>query len=153
MTLIEKLNELISGIQIAMLTTVHSNDHLQSRPMATQPISGDGSLWFFTKQHSSKIDGIRNDHQVNVAFADPANMRFVSISGTCELVRNREIAQDLWKPEYGRWFSHGIDESDLILLKVTINSAEYWDSQTGEMQPVEAQHQTMVLRDERTTAV
>jgi general stress protein 26 len=150
MSIIEKLNELVAGIEIAMFTSVHANGHLQSRPMATQAVSDDGHLWFFAAQHSSKIDGIRNDHQVNVSYSDPATMRFVSISGACELVRNHSIAAELWKPEFTRWFPRGVNDPDLILLKVTINVVEYWDANAGRMRSLEPENRTMVLHDERT---
>ena len=150
MTLIEKLNELIAHIEIAMLTTVHANNQLHSRPMATQAISEDGFLYFFARQHSSKVDEIRNDREVNVAYSDPANMRFVSVSGACELVRSHPLAESLWKQELKHWFPQGIDDPDLILLRITINSAEYWDTNTGRMRPLEPEHNTVVLRDERT---
>jgi general stress protein 26 len=150
MTSIEKLNEMISGIDIAMLTSVHAAGQLHSRPMATQAVSDDGFLWFFARQHSSKIDEIRNVHQVNVAYSDPVNMRFVSVSGPCELLRNRAIAAALWKPEYKRWFPQGMEDPDLILLKVTINSAEYWDTTAGRMRTLESENNTVGLRDERT---
>ncbi|HEY3927255.1 MAG TPA: pyridoxamine 5'-phosphate oxidase family protein [Candidatus Koribacter sp.] len=155
MNIVGKLNELITGIQFAMLTTVHPNDQLHSRPMATQAATDEGFLWFFASQNSSKIDEIRNVNQVNVAYADPANTRYVSVSGTCELVRSRPIAGDLWRDEYKRWFPRGIDDPDLILLKITINSAEYWDATSGRMRVLEGdltpeEHQTVVLRDERT---
>lgn len=153
MTMMERLNQLIAGIQFAMLTSVHPNGQLHSRPMATQVATDDGFLWFFSAQHSSKIDEIRHDHQVNIAYADPANMRFVSVCGTCELVRNRAIAEELWLPEYSRYFPGGVEDPDLILLKVTINSAEYWDAEARSMRPLNgelAQNETVVLRDQRT---
>ena len=155
MTIIEKLNELIAGIEIAMLTTVHANSQLHSRPMATQAVTDDGFLWFFAQQHSSKIDEIRNVHQVNVAYADPTHMRFVSVSGTCELVRSRPIATELWRDEYLRWFPRGVEDPDLILLKVTINAAEYWDVKAGRMRVLEndavvADHASVVGRGERS---
>jgi general stress protein 26 len=113
----------------------------------------DGFLWFFSAQHSSKVDAIRNDHQVNVAYADPANLRFVSVSGTCELVRSRAIAAELWRPEYNRFFPGGADDPDLILLKITINAAEYWDADANTMRPLEAgelaRNETVILRDQR----
>lgn len=153
MTLIEKLNELISGIEFAMLCSVHANGQLHSRPMATQAISEDGYLWFFSGLHSTKTDEIRNDHEVNVAYADPGKMRYVSVTGTCELVRNREIAATLWKPEYKRWFPLGIEDPELILLKVTINGVEYWDAQSGEMRALTSENQTFMLRDQRKEEV
>jgi general stress protein 26 len=154
-TVTEKLNQLIDGIEIAMFTSMHSNGQLRSRPMATQAVSEEGHLWFFARQHSSKIDEIRNDHEVNVAYGDPEDMRYVSVSGTCELVRNRSIANDLWKPEYKRWFPQGIEDADLILLKVTINGVEYWDVHAGAMRALEgettaSEHETIHFRDQRT---
>lgn len=150
MTITEKLNELIAGIEIAMFTTMHPNEQLHSRPMATRAVTDDGFLWFFTAQHSSKIDEIRNQNHVNVAYADPAGMRFVSVSGTCELIRSRPVADDLWRDEYKHWFPRGLDDPDLILLKVTINGAEYWDAKAGEMRSLEPAHETFKLRDERS---
>ncbi len=152
MTLMEKLNELITGIDFAMLASVDSNDQIHTRPMATQAATDDGFLWFFSAQHSSKIDEIRNHPQVNVSYADSAKLRFVSVTGNCELVRNRTIAAEFWRPEYKRWFPRGVEDPDLILLKVTINSAEYWDVDAGRMRALEApaQHETVVLRDRRT---
>jgi general stress protein 26 len=149
MTIIEKLNELISGIEIAMFTSVHPTGHIHSRPMATQAVSEEGFLWFFARQHSSKVDEIRNVHEVNVSYADPANMRFVSVSGPCELVRSRPTANSLWKPEYKRWFPQGVEDPDMILLKVTVNTAEYWDSTAGRMRRLDGENDTVVLRDDR----
>lgn len=152
-TLIQKLNELIAGIEIAMLTTQSSNNQMESRPMVTQAATDDGCLWFFSAQDSSKVDDVHNNNEVNVAYADPINMRFVSVSGTCELVRSHTIARELWRPSYNRWFPRGVDDPELILLKVTVNAAEYWDAHANRMRPVQedldAQHATLVLRDER----
>jgi general stress protein 26 len=153
MQLIEKLNELISGIEIAMMCSVHPAGHLHSRPMATQAITNDGYLWFFTSAHSSKIDEVRNGgRQVNLAYADPVGMRFVSISGPCELVRNQAIAAELWRDEYTRWFPQGLNDPDLILLKVTVDSAEYWDAQAKGMRRLAPENQTIIYRDDRTVA-
>jgi general stress protein 26 len=44
-----KLGELIKGIRVAQLTTVEDDGSLRSRPMGTQDIEFDGTLWFFTQ--------------------------------------------------------------------------------------------------------
>jgi general stress protein 26 len=43
-----------------------------------------------------------------------------------------------------------MEDPDLILLKVTVNSAEYWDTTAGRMRSLESEDNTVVLRDERT---
>jgi len=151
--LLDRLNQLIAGIPMCMLVSVHANGQLHSRPMATQAISDDGFLWFFTSAQSSKVDEIRNDREVNVAYSDHANLRFVSVAGTCELVRNHSISERLWRDEYKRWFPEGLDDPDLILLKVTINAVEYWDVHANRMRPLDAVHETVQVRDERKVAV
>ncbi len=150
MVVIERLNELIAGIDICMLASVHPNGQIHTRPMATQAISDDGCLWFFTSAHSSKVDEIRNMREVNVAYSDPSAMRFVSVAGNCELVRSRPIAERLWRNDYKRWFPRGLDDPELILLKVTIDAVEYWDVQSNRMRPFEPAHETIQVRDDRT---
>lgn len=159
---VDLINRLIEGIEFAILTSSHPNGHLHSRPMLTQQVTPDGALWFFSNVHSSKVDDIRHSNQVNVAYADPEGNRYVSVSGTCEVVRNAQFASELWNSAYRRWFPKGLDDPDLILLKVTINVAEYWEADTGRMLPVliegdqeagrpagEGIQGTLRLRDER----
>ncbi len=65
---IEKIRELIQGIDTAMLTTV-SEEGLVSRPMKTQDIEFDGDLWFLTKKDTDKFHELLQNRQVNVAYA------------------------------------------------------------------------------------
>src|SRR5215213_6569808 len=85
---IEKLNLLIKDIKIAMLTTVDQGV-LRSRPMATQETDFDGELWFFTSRQTHNAEEIEKDKRVNVAYAEPDDNRYVSMSGTAELVDDR----------------------------------------------------------------
>ncbi|HEY1730239.1 MAG TPA: pyridoxamine 5'-phosphate oxidase family protein, partial [Terriglobales bacterium] len=66
-------------------------------------------------------------------FIDHARSLYVSVSGFCELVRNGGKAKQLWKPEYKSWLPGGLDDPDLILLRIVVHQAEYWDSSQGSM--------------------
>ncbi|HEY0602371.1 MAG TPA: pyridoxamine 5'-phosphate oxidase family protein [Herpetosiphonaceae bacterium] len=125
---IQKLNELIKEIDIAMLTTVEDDGTLRSRPMVTQRSKFDGDLWFFTGASSSKVAEVMNDRHVNLSYADPDNQSYVSISGRAQTVRDRKKMEELWNPAYKAWFPKGLEDPDLALLKVTAEQAEYWDS-------------------------
>jgi general stress protein 26 len=112
-----------------MLTTVDETGHLHSRPMSSNgDIDPDGSLWFFTSASSHKVDEIAKLPRVSVSFADPDNQRYVSISGTAQLVRDRKKIDELWRPEFKMWFPNGKDDPDVALLRVSTEQAEYWDS-------------------------
>lgn len=130
---VAKLAELIRGIKIAMLTTVDSEGSLRSRPMATQDRPFDGELWFFTAKHSPKVDEIYADQQVNLSYAEPAHNRYVSVSGKGTLVDDRGTAKQLWTPDLKIWFPKGLDDPEVLLLKVVPTKAEYWDAPSSSL--------------------
>jgi general stress protein 26 len=128
-----KLDELIKDIRIAMLTTVDEDGSLRSRPMAAPQVAFDGELWFFSGADVPKVEEAQQHHQVNVSFADPEHQRYVSISGTATLVRDRQKMEALWSPWFRTWFPQGLDEPHLTLLKVDVEKAEYWDAPSSTM--------------------
>jgi len=124
---IKKVNDLIKDVQIAMLTTIDGGV-LRSRPMQTQEAEFNGDLWFFTSTDTHKTDEIEKDARVNVSYASPASNTYVSVSGTASLVSDKEKIEELWNPILKAWFPKGLDDPTLILLKVSVEQAEYWDS-------------------------
>lgn len=125
---VQKLGELIRDIKFAMFTTLDLDGSLHSRPMATQQIEFDGDLWFFSGRASSKIRSIEKDQHVNVAFSSPNDNRYVSVSGRASIVTDRAKMEELWNPMYKMWFQDGLEDPDLTLVRVRVESAEYWDS-------------------------
>ena len=130
---IKKLHELIKDIRVAMLTTVEEDGTLRSRPMATQEFEFDGNLWFFTSANAPKVDEVQHDQHVNISYANPDKQKYVSVSGTAQLVRDRQKIQELWNPLLKAWFPQGLDDSNLALLKVSVDKAEYWDSPSSQV--------------------
>jgi len=126
---LQKLRDMVKDIDFCMLTTVDEDGDLHSRPMSVNgEVDADGDLWFFTGASSHKVTEIANSPKVNVSFADPENQHYVSISGTAQLVRDRDKIEELWKPEFKMWFPEGKDDPEIALLRVILEKAEYWDS-------------------------
>jgi len=131
---LEKVRELVGDIRIAMMTTVDGQGNLVSRPMAALQMDEDGTIWFFTKRSSPKVDQIdNNEHRVNLAFADVSDADYVSIAGTANELDDRTKIDELWNPQAKAWFPEGKEDPDLILLKVRTQMAEYWDSSDSTM--------------------
>jgi general stress protein 26 len=130
---IASLNELIKGIDFAMLTTIRTNGSLHSCPMASEKVHNDGMLWFFSSNNSEKVEAIKTDPRVNLAYSDPGTQRYVSITGNAEPVRDHLKANALWNPRYEAWFPKGVQDPNLILLRVRIRGVEYWDEAAGRM--------------------
>jgi general stress protein 26 len=124
---IQEISKKIKGIRTAMLTTVDESGKLVSRPMATQDVEFDGDIWFFTYADAPKVGNIQRDQQVNLAYVKEDDNRYVSLTGTARLVRDRAKIEQYWKPFLQAWFPKGKDDPNLALLTVTVQSAEYWD--------------------------
>ncbi len=127
------LAELIQGIKVAMMTTVEEDGSLRSRPMWTQNREFDGQLWFFTREHAHKVDEVEHDHHINLAYSEPSRDRYVSVSGICQLVTDKEKMRELWDPSLKAWFPDGVDDPEIALLCVTVEKAEYWDTPNARM--------------------
>jgi general stress protein 26 len=121
---IEKVRKLINGINIAMLTTI-SEEGLVSRPMKTQDVEFDGDLWFLTKKDTGKFHELLRNQHVNVTYAGKS---FVSIRGKAELVESAEKVKEFWNPAYEELLETTYDDPNLVLIKVKVETAEYWDS-------------------------
>ncbi|MBD2255556.1 pyridoxamine 5'-phosphate oxidase family protein [Nostoc parmelioides] len=125
---VQNLKEIIADMGYAMLTTVDDDGSLHSRPMYFNgDIDAEGTLWFFTSASSHKALEIEQRQQVNVNFSSPNQQRFISISATAELVKERQKIQARWKSELETWFPQGLNEPDIALLKVNIKRVDYWD--------------------------
>ena len=116
-----------------MLTTQSARGRLHSRPMATQEAEFDGTLWFFTRAGSDKIQDIREQPQVNVSYASPEGHHYVSCSGRASLVQDQDKMTELWNPNYRAWFPRGLDDPELALLRIDVETAEHWDMLSASM--------------------
>jgi general stress protein 26 len=126
---LEKLRDMIKDIDFCMLTTIDEQGDPHSRPMSSNgDIDPDGDLWFFTNASSHKVSEVEQSPKVNVSFADPDKQRYVSVTGTANLVRDRNKIDELWRPEFKMWFPEGKDDPNIALLKVNLEKGEYWDS-------------------------
>lgn len=125
---VEKIQELIKDVHIAMLTTVAEDGSLRARPMANPSRPFDGTLWFITRVDSGKTDEIRHDSEVLVSYAEPKDGKYIALSGKARIVRDREQIHEHWTPAAKAWFPEGESDPAAALIQVSVESAEYWDA-------------------------
>lgn len=126
---IEKINDMIGDIKVAMLTTVDEHGDFHSRPMMTQEQRFDGDVWFFASRTSDKVREVEREPQVNLAYVEGGN--YVSIAGKAEIVTDMQKKKDLWNPALKVWFEDGPESPDVVLIHVDANTAQYWDTPDG----------------------
>ena len=129
---IKKLRELVDEVKIAMLCT-SQQDHLRSRPMSTAQIDEEGNIWFFTNEHSGKVDELAGNHQICLSYSSPSKNSYISISGDARIINDWAKMKELYNPAINAWFPKGLDDPNLALLKVKPLQAEYWDNSSSKM--------------------
>lgn len=126
--------ELIKDIKFVMFTTLDQNrSFIHSRPMTILEKEFDGELWFFASYSSDLVRQIENYPLVNLTFSNSKDFSFLSARGFAEVIQNKEKQEELWNPFYRAWFSQGIDDPDLCLIKVVVKSVDYWKSPESKL--------------------
>lgn len=123
-----KLGELIEGVEVAMLTTHADDGSLVSRPLQTLEFEASGDLIFFTAADSRKLAELAANPDVNLAYANPHKQIYVSVRGTARTDRARATIDALWSPMQGVFFPGGKNDPNLVVLRVRVRDAAYWES-------------------------
>ncbi|WP_338779579.1 pyridoxamine 5'-phosphate oxidase family protein [Metabacillus sp. FJAT-52054] len=123
---LKKIKELIKDEKVAMLTTISPEGRLMSRPMHTQEVRMEQEeIWFITKKDTEKYREIQNNPAVNLAYAGSS---YVSISGTAECVQDEEKKKEYMNFVVEKVLNTSAEDEDVVLIKVTPEIAEYWES-------------------------
>ena len=125
--------EKISEIKFTMLVTHGESGAMQARPFTTQAAGRDGAVWFFTRMDSDAVKDVQRDAKVLLCYADTDKNRFISSDGTATLSHDRQLIKELWSPVYTAFFPKGMDDPELVLLRVEISRADIWDSDKSKM--------------------
>ena len=129
MTDIQHFSKLTKDIKFAMLVTTGTEDQsLRARPMTLQETEFDGDLWFFADRFSKLAKDIEENSKVNLSFADPKANSYLSASGRAAILIDHKKAKELWSPMHQSWLEKGLDDPKLCLIRVSVESADYWES-------------------------
>ena len=130
---IEKLNELIKDIRIAMLTTIDHDGSLHSRPMATQEVDEAGNFWFLSKESSHKNSEINEDPEVQLFYSNHGSSEYLTVFGYAEVIQDRAKLEELWNPIAKAWFNEGKDDPEISIICVRPVDAYYWDTKSNKL--------------------
>lgn len=125
---LHKLGELIKDIKVAMMTTRTSDGSLVSRPLQTLKLDSNGELIFFTGAKSHKVEDLTNDSGANLAYAHPGEHCYVSVRGRARMDRDDDTINELWTPAQKIFFPDGRDDPNLMVLRIRVRDASYWES-------------------------
>jgi general stress protein 26 len=129
-----KMKELIESVNICMYCTLEQGTDMASRPMGTAKVDDDGTIWFFTTDHSGPAENATEASEVCLNYAHITKNTYICVTGNPELVFDKAKMKELWNPMLKTWFPDGLDTPDIALVKVTPRSAHYWDGDASRLQ-------------------
>ena len=118
---INKLKDLATSIDFAMMVTNLSNKPLDAIPMSTKKVDEVGNIWF--------LSGADSDHNANIA--KDADMQFLSVFGKAFVTRDKAILEELYSTTDDSWFD-GVEDPNLTAIKFTPSQAQYWDTKNNK---------------------
>lgn len=142
--------DVLQHFDTGMLCTRSPEGTLHARPMALADVQESGDVWFVTGVDSGKIGEVLKDNHVLVTCQ--STTRFLSLSGTGEIVHDDAKIAKVWREPWRAWFPQGKDDPRLVLLHVRPTAAEYWDASATRGMRYVYEAAKRIFRGKRMTA-
>lgn len=101
------------------------------RPMNVRQVDDEGNLWFLSAKDSRKNQELAIDPSVRLYFQGSKHADFMQLNGTAAIFTDREKIKELWSPIARTWFTEGVDDPSITVIKVTPSQGYYWDTKHG----------------------
>ena len=124
---IEKLEELATSIDFALLATKLDKLPLHSIPMSTKKVDSKGNIWFLSGKDSKHNSNINKDSKVQLFYAKGMAMEFLTVYGKAEIIEDQIIIDDLYQSSDDNWFD-GKTDPNISAIKIIPEDAHYWDT-------------------------
>lgn len=131
---VEKLKELSNSSKSCFFCThIRTGAPFDTRPMAVQQIDESGVCWFLSAADSHKNEHIQADPAVQLLFKGSDHSDFMTIYGRASVSRDKGKIKELWEPIMKTWFTDGIDDERITVIKVVPTDGYYWDTKHGQI--------------------
>jgi len=104
-----------------------------ARPMNVRKVDEDGNLWFLSASDSHKNEELAADPAVTLFFQGSPHSDFLHLSGRATVSRDKAKIKELWEPIIRIWFTGGVDDPRITVIKVEPSVGYYWDTKHGHM--------------------
>ncbi len=131
---INKIKELIEKANSCFFCTrIKPNEAFSTRPMAVQKVDDEGNLWFLSASVSKKNSELQADHQVQLLFQGSPYSDFLSLYGSASISQDKAMIKELWNPMIKTWFTEGVDDPRITVIKFVPAEGYYWDTKHAMM--------------------
>lgn len=101
--------------------------------MNVRKIDEQGNLWFLSSVDSHKNHEIADNAHVRLYFQGSPHSDFLVLDGLATISTDKAKIKELWEPTIGTWFTEGVDDPRITVIKVAPTEGYYWDTKHGNM--------------------
>lgn len=123
--LVEETKSCFFCTEVATVGTTHA------RPMGVRKVDEAGNLWFLSSDDSHKNEELLHDPRVRLYFQGSSRSDFLELSGMASVSKDEERIHELWDPTLKTWFTAGVTDARITVIRVTPTEGYYWDSKEG----------------------
>lgn len=129
---VKKIKEMVDQAQTCFFCPAVVTGELNGdRPMNVQQVDDEGNLWFLSARDSRKNQELSIDPSVRLYFQGSKHADFMQLNGVASISTDREKIKELWSPVAKVWFTEGVDDPRISVVKVTPTQGYYWDTKHG----------------------
>jgi len=129
----KKIKELVDQAPTCYFCTkLTTGQPLKTRPMSVQQVDQTGTLWFLSAKDSHMNADIAADKQVQLLFQGSQHSDFLSLYGQASISTDKPLIKQLWEPLLKTWFTEGIEDPRITVIKVAVQEGYYWDTKHGK---------------------
>lgn len=129
---VDKIREIVEQAKSCFFcTAVTTSDSEGARPMNVRQMDEEGNLWFLSASDSHKNRELALDPSVTLYFQASPHSDFLRLSGLATVSTDRAKIEELWDPLLRTWFTGGMDDPRITVIKVAPSEGYYWDTKHG----------------------
>jgi general stress protein 26 len=129
---VEKIKEMVEQAENCFFcSAVAEGASNGDRPMNVRSVDDEGNLWFLSASDSRKNQELAIDPSVKLYFQGSKHADFMQINGQASISRDKAKIKELWTPLVQTWFTEGMDDPRVTVIKVTPTEGYYWDTKHG----------------------
>ena len=114
-------------------TAVSTGPSSGVRPMNVRKVDDDGALWFLSARDSHKNAELARDPSVRLFFQGMKHSDFLHLAGRASVSSDKAKIRELWEPILRTWFTEGVDDPRITVIRFTPTEGYYWDNKHGNL--------------------
>jgi general stress protein 26 len=125
---VSKIQELAGKAQTCFFCTPTEGS---ARPMNVRQVDEEGNLWFLSADDSHLNQAVARHPNVKLYFQGSPHSDFMELEGDATILRDPSKIEELWEPVIKTWFTEGVNDPRITVIKVSPASGYYWDTKHG----------------------